>query len=108
MSSMIKRVKCGNTGGSCLSHTAVKLDSRLAHIFGQNKFHKFTRYGLSNKNWIIWITLKPDRFSCSQKIWLKQDPPVVKRIAILTGKTLIFIALNLEGGIFGQYRKLDM
>ena len=20
--------------------------------------------------------LKPDRFSCSQKIWLKQDPPV--------------------------------
>ena len=21
--------------------------------------------------------LKPDRFSCSQKIWLKQDPPIL-------------------------------
>ena len=26
------------TGGSCLSHTAIKLDSHLAHIFCQNSF----------------------------------------------------------------------
>ena len=25
---------------------------------------------------ISWITDKLDRFSCSQKIWLKQDPPI--------------------------------
>ena len=25
---------------------------------------------------ISWITDKPDRFSCSQKIWLKWGPPV--------------------------------
>ena len=27
-------------------------------------------------NWISQIMLKPDRFSCSQKICLKRDPPV--------------------------------
>ena len=27
--------------------------------------------------------LKPDRFSCSQKIWLKWDPPVLVIIRIL-------------------------
>ena len=26
-------------------------------------------------DWISGITLKPDRFSCSHKIQLKQDPP---------------------------------
>ena len=27
--------------------------------------------------------LKPDRFSCSQKIWLKRDPPVPVTILIV-------------------------
>ena len=27
--------------------------------------------------------LKPDRFSCSQKIWLKWDPPVHRSIYII-------------------------
>ena len=45
----------------------VKPDSHLAQIFCQNKFNKFTRYGLSNNNWISQIMLKLDRFSCFQK-----------------------------------------
>ena len=36
-------------------------------------------YPLSNNNSISEIMLKPDRFSCSQKIWLKRDPPVQGR-----------------------------
>ena len=32
--------------------------------------------------------LKPDRFSCSQKIWLKQDPPVLGKE--IWGKTAFF------------------
>ena len=35
---------------------------------------------LSNNNWISQIMLKPDRFSCSQKIWLKWDPLVISLI----------------------------
>ena len=64
------------TGGSCLSCTAVKLDSHLAQIFFcQISFYNEAYYN----NWISWIMLKPDRFSCSQKIWLKWDPPVVNK-----------------------------
>ena len=37
------------------------------------------------------ITVKPDRFVCSQKIRLKQDPPVIG-----TGKPVAyFVLLNL-------------
>ena len=62
------------TGGSHLGHTVVKPDSCLSQIFCQ-------------------ITDKLDRFSCSQKIQLKQDPPVaiiglvmVRRINLCRGQ----------------------
>ena len=55
-----------STGGSCLSHTVVSPD-----FCCQISLYNLTYYN----NWISQIMLKPDRFSCSQKIWLKQDPP---------------------------------
>ena len=65
------------TGGSNLSCTEVKPDSHLAQIFCKSEFHKFTGYDLSNNNWISQVMLRLDRFLCSQKIWLKWDPPVI-------------------------------
>ena len=61
--------------GSHLSHTAVKLDSCLAQIFCQHFIIILYYY----KNWISQIILKPDRFSISQNIWLKWDPPVLRK-----------------------------
>ena len=61
------------TGGSRLSRTVVQPDSRLARIFVAKFLCIIKTY---YNNWISRIMLKLDRFSCSQKIWLKQDPPV--------------------------------
>ena len=45
----------------------VKLDFLPRQLFYINQW----KY-----DWISQISLQPDRFSCSQKIWLKWDPPV--------------------------------
>ena len=62
-----------HTGGPWLSCTAVKLDSSLTQIFCQKFFVYFVYFIVL----ISQITHKSDRFSCSQKIWLKQNPPVI-------------------------------
>ena len=62
-----------DTGGPHLSHTAVKPVSCLAWIFCQNHTGPWE----CKLVLISQITDKPDRFSCSQKIQLKRDPPVL-------------------------------
>ena len=53
--------------------------------------------------------LKPDRFSCSQKIWLKQDPPVSDYNIIfvhIKGDNNIFFRTNFQTEILDIYKEL--
>ena len=49
--------------------------------------------------------LKPDRFSCSQKIWLKRDPPVLDVMAVMLG--FIWLHKNYTKEIKGDREKVN-